>query len=771
MKIIFLIICSLFLMLPYNLKADIKYNDGIELSKRYITKFENYDEYLLIDNKQENNYIKNEGGANNFWYGGYISKKEYDLTYKNNYSWLAPGFKYWTNTSSGLDKYIISFNSTKTLSTNKTSGVRITEFVKSNVTVSGKGTFSNPWKFNEMYTIKFDSQGGSRVNDIRIGYNMNLPKIEIPKKENFVFDGFYVEKDKNMPYYDHFGIGHNKYNIKKDILMHASWKACPAGTYADYNKNECVSCPNGYTSDSNSSSINSCYINVNAGKYIKEKKSNKQTACPAGTYKEAHRVYYGNTSSCTPCPSGTKPSDDASKCIRVGVGECFLPKGTKLTQGVEFVKGQYTYRYMQESDYYNSDLVWKNIREDGWGVRLTDKTSTDPVTTKLCTSINGKPIVSMSYMFSSSQAKSIDLSSFDTSNVVDMNHMFGIGNVYKYFSRRIKPVAVEYLDLSSFDTSNVRDMSYMFAESNVKNLDLSNFDTKNVISMHAMFYWSNAKSINTSHFNTSKTVDMSYMFDHINVPDLDVSNFDTSNVIEMRYMFNDSKIKDLDVSNFDTSKAENMFAMFARTEADKIDVSHFNTSTVIDMGCMFSQVKTSNIIDVSHFDTTNVQNMEEMFYMVKQKNIDVSHFNTSNVERMNRMFSHTEALYIDVSHFNTSKVYYMNGMFSESKVTSLDLSNFDTSNVTNMSYMFESSNIRKLDLSSFNTKKVTNMSYMFEFSNLESLDLSNFYINSDTNVKDMFYGSKIRKGYGNKDNVNILNSSPGKPRNLHFVVK
>ena len=78
----------------------------------------------------------------------------------------------------------------------------------------------------------------------------------------------------------------------------------------------------------------------------------------------------------------------------------------ELTQGAEYVNGQYTYRYKQEGSYNYSgnDLVWSNISTDGWGVQLTDKTSTEPVTSKLCTYINNKPVVSMSSMFSNSKA-------------------------------------------------------------------------------------------------------------------------------------------------------------------------------------------------------------------------------------------------------------------------------------------------------------------------------------------------------------------------------
>ena len=79
-----------------------------------------------------------------------------------------------------------------------------------------------------------------------------------------------------------------------------------------------------------------------------------------------------------------------------------------MVQGAEYTNGQYTYRYMQDHD----GSTWNNISNDGWGVILTNKESTDPVNTKFCSSINGKPIVSMKSMFYNSKASSIDTSSF-----------------------------------------------------------------------------------------------------------------------------------------------------------------------------------------------------------------------------------------------------------------------------------------------------------------------------------------------------------------------
>lgn len=94
--------------------------------------------------------------------------------------------------------------------------------------------------------------------------------------------------------------------------------SCPAGSYCaggtiTYNgTNEgIVSCPNGYTSDSNTSNINNCYIEVPDGKGFD---GSSITSCPAGTYASSKNVKYGETSSCTPCSAGTYSSTNASSC-------------------------------------------------------------------------------------------------------------------------------------------------------------------------------------------------------------------------------------------------------------------------------------------------------------------------------------------------------------------------------------------------------------------------------------------------------------------------
>ena len=346
---------------------------------------------------------------------------------------------------------------------------------------------------------------------------------------------------------------------------------------------------------------------------------------------------------------------------KIGIQEYTAPEVVnctfdgELTQGAEYVNGQYTYRYKQQGAYSSTtDLAWNNIGTDGWGVQLTDKASTDPVTSKVCTYINDKPVISMSYMFANSQAASIDLSSFNTSNVTNMDSMFHQSQVAS-------------LDLSSFDTSKVTKMSNMFTKSKVEELDLSGFDTSNVTNMNGMFVSSETKIIDLSSFDTSNVTSMYYMFYGSKATTLDLSSFDTKNVTVMSGMFGNSQALVIDLSNFDTSKVTDMSWMFYGTKAEKLDLSSFNTSNVTNMSDMFGLSKVVTLKGLEIFNTSNVTNMSNMFEFANLTTLYLSSFDTSKVTNMKRMF------------------------YAMSKLKSIYVSDkFITDNVTSSDYMFDS---------------------------------------------------------------------------------
>ena len=328
----------------------------------------------------------------------------------------------------------------------------------------------------------------------------------------------------------------------------------------------------------------------------------------------------------------------------------------ELTQGAEFVKGPYTYRYKQEGtvnygpqssknndkpvvqnslidDDYKVSLLtngyhtWSNISDDGWGVMLTNPDSSDAVTESPCTYINSKPVVSMKYMFSESQASSIVLDNFDASEVKDMSLMFSNATVEKLY-------------LKNVNSSKVTDMSGMFFGTQSNDFNISGLNTKNVKTMTYMFRATGASEIKgIENLDTSNVTDMYGMFYGCYVPSLNVSSFDTSNVTNMGLMFQSTSATIINgYENFDTSNVTNMEAMFCGANIETIDVSNFDTSKVTNMVSMFSNGYTTEIKGLDKWNTSNTTNMGFMFYGCKFETLDLSSFDTSKVTSMHQMF-------------------------------------------------------------------------------------------------------------------------------------
>ena len=79
----------------------------------------------------------------------------------------------------------------------------------------------------------------------------------------------------------------------------------------------CSKCPNGYpnSANGNEGGNTKCYISVSGGHYIGTQYSTTQSECVGGTYKAAHTVYYGSTSSCSVCGTNKYSDDGAASCL------------------------------------------------------------------------------------------------------------------------------------------------------------------------------------------------------------------------------------------------------------------------------------------------------------------------------------------------------------------------------------------------------------------------------------------------------------------------
>ena len=115
-----------------------------------------------------------------------------------------------------------------------------------------------------------------------------------------------------------------------------------------------------------------------------------------------------------------------------------------------------------------------------------------------------KLLTSTAYMFYGCEnLESINLSSFNSINVIDMSYMFS------------SCTNLKLIDLSSFNTNNVRDMNHMFSHCySLKTIDLSSFNINNVKDMNNMFFSClSLESIDLSSFNNTHNIpNMSFMF-------------------------------------------------------------------------------------------------------------------------------------------------------------------------------------------------------------------------------------------------------------------
>ena len=255
-----------------------------------------------------------------------------------------------------------------------------------------------------------------------------------------------------------------------------------------------------------------------------------------------------------------------------------------------------------------------------------------------------------SYMFyKCPNLKSMDLSSFNMTNIKKMNYMFGyctslksvniysknLSNLNSMIGLFYNSSSLESIKISSFNSSNLKDMSEMFYGcSSLKLIEFSSINTSNVINMNNMFYdCQGLKSLNLSSFNTGKVKDMSNMFHNCkSLESIDLSSFNTRNVNKMNKMF------------------------YKCSSLQSIDLSAFNTSDVIDMSYMFSCCDNLKSLSLSSFNTNNVQNMCCMFLRCKSlESLDLSLFNSNNAKEINSMFHECSSLVKDNIKINNKE--------------------------------------------------------------------------------------------------------------------
>ena len=251
-----------------------------------------------------------------------------------------------------------------------------------------------------------------------------------------------------------------------------------------------------------------------------------------------------------------------------------------------------------------------------------------------------KKLTNCSYLFRNcTNIISIDLSSFDTSNVTNMNYMFG------------RCIYLETLNLDNFNTEKVTDMGYMFNKCKTLKLTLPpSFNTKNVKNMEFMFH-------------------ACENLEEINFP----SSFTTNNVIKMKAMFGKcSKLKKLDLNKFNIEKVEEISYMFDQcnnlTEILINPINFITKKAIKSLDHMFNECENLKNIDLQKFKIEDATILSDMFNKCeKLTNLNLSqlHIKGENTVCTLRMFENCINLKtLDLSSFKIKDDYKIENMFN-----------------------------------------------------------------------------------------------------------
>ena len=366
---------------------------------------------------------------------------------------------------------------------------------------------------------------------------------------------------------------------------------------------------------------------------------------------------------------------------------------------------------------------------------------------------NTSKVTDMSHMFSGATAFNQPLNNWDVSNVVNMRAMFRVAynfnqplnnwnvsnvtNMAEMFQR----ARGFNQNINNWDTSKVENMSWMFSEATSFNQPIGNWDISKVIDMSYMFQSAAAFNQPLNNWNASKVTDMRNMFAWAGSFNQSLNNWDTSKVTDMRNMFAWAGSFNQSLNNWNVSNVTNMEEMFRGAQVFNQNINNWDTSKVTDMRNMFAWANSFNQ-PLNNRDTSKVTDMSNMFYSVYDFNQNINNWDTSKVTNMSNMFKEALSFNQPLNNWNTSNVTNMEGMFQDARRFNQNINNWDTSKVTDTSAMFKNAKLFNQPLNDWNTRNLTIAWNMFEWANSFNQPLNNWDTSKLLDVSWMFYWAK-----------------------------
>lgn len=261
--------------------------------------------------------------------------------------------------------------------------------------------------------------------------------------------------------------------------------------------------------------------------------------------------------------------------------------------------------------------------------------------------------------------------------------------------------------LELLDTSAVTAMDYMFHRcKSLVTVDVSTFDTSNVTSMSHMFgdVLNGSMALTSINFGEkfvkSTVVDLSYMLYYCSkLATLNIDDWDISNVVNISNFsracskltsFGANNLRDWDFGNVvDMSQAFRGLLIMP-----KLEIENWNVSKVKDMYCLFCQnEKMFPTLDLRNWDVSSVERMDFVFWGCKSMtSINCAGWDVGNVKTFDHFIARCGKITsLDTTGWNVGlNCENLNAIFHNYQGTELDIRGWDTRNVTVFCQMFDS---------------------------------------------------------------------------------
>ena len=206
----------------------------------------------------------------------------------------------------------------------------------------------------------------------------------------------------------------------------------------------------------------------------------------------------------------------------------------------------------------------------------------------------------------------------------------------------------------------------LFESCNIIELDLSRFDTQNVVDMRYLFNKAYIGNMDLSQLNVNNVKTMYSMFNSIHIPELQITNWCSSELMDVRSMFKRCTCDRIEILSMGLGQADSFEDMFYGSRIDTLKIVGLNTLNITNMSYMFYDAKI-NHIGLGNFKTQNVRTMLCMFCNCNIGEIDLRSFKTHNVENMDSMFNNSIVGDLDLRGFTSTKLRYATDMFLKTR--------------------------------------------------------------------------------------------------------